>query len=81
MTKPQTDLEELKAAREREHRETFDRPVDGKLADETVNLTPEQVKASSRRNLWIALSVAAFFVLVFFITMAKVGDSIAAGAS
>jgi cell division protein FtsB len=38
---------------------------------ETVQLTPEQEKARKRRNLWIALSLAAFMVLVFVITLAR----------
>lgn len=38
---------------------------------ETVALTPEQLSARKRRNLWIALSVAAFVLLVFLITLAK----------
>jgi hypothetical protein len=80
MTTPQTDLE-LKAARECEHFETFNRPVDAKLADETVILTPAQVKARSQRNVWIALAIGAFVVLVFLITMVKVEDGIVAGAS
>jgi hypothetical protein len=48
---------------------------------ETVTLTPEELKARKRRNLWIALTIVAFVVLVFFITMVKVGDGIVAGAS
>lgn len=48
---------------------------------ETVVLTPEQAKARSRRNLWIALAIGAFVVLVFLITMTKVQDGIIAGAS
>lgn len=48
---------------------------------ETVTLTPEQTKARSRRNVWIALSIAAFVVLVFLITMTKVRDGIMAGAA
>jgi hypothetical protein len=48
---------------------------------EPVILTPEEVRARSRRNLWIALSIAAFVVLVFLITMVKVKDGILAGAS
>jgi hypothetical protein len=48
---------------------------------EPVILTPEEVKARGRRNLWIALSIAAFVVLVFLITMVKVKDGILAGAS
>jgi hypothetical protein len=48
---------------------------------ETVTLTPEQTKARNRRNVWIALSIAAFVVLVFLITMTKVQEGIVAGAS
>lgn len=47
----------------------------------SVILTPEEVKARGRRNLWIALAIGAFVVLVFLITMVKVEDSIVAGAS
>lgn len=39
--------------------------------NETVTLTPEQEKARKTRNVWLALSVAGFMVLVFFITLAK----------
>jgi hypothetical protein len=48
---------------------------------ETVTLTPDEIAARKRRNLWIALSIAAFVVLVFLITMAKVKDGILAGAA
>ena len=48
---------------------------------ETVQLSPEEQKARSRRNLWIALSIGAFVVLVFLITMTKVQEGIVAGAS
>jgi hypothetical protein len=34
-------------------------------------LTPEEAAARRRRNVWIALAVAAFVVLVFLITLAK----------
>jgi len=37
----------------------------------TVTLTPEEQKARKRRNLWIALAVAAFVILVFLITLTK----------
>ena len=33
--------------------------------------TPDEHKARNRRNLWIALAIGAFMVLVFFITLAK----------
>ncbi|MES1197232.1 MAG: hypothetical protein ABUL55_01280 [Pseudomonadota bacterium] len=39
--------------------------------NETVKLTPEQEKARKRRNLLLGLAIAAFVVLVFFITIAK----------
>jgi hypothetical protein len=34
-------------------------------------MTPEELRARKRRNLWIALSVGAFVVLVFLITVVK----------
>lgn len=34
-------------------------------------MTPEELKARKRRNLVIALSIGAFMLLVFFITIAK----------
>jgi hypothetical protein len=33
--------------------------------------TPEEQRARKRRNLWLALSIGAFVVLVFAITLAK----------
>ena len=47
----------------------------------SVILTPDEVKARKRRNLWIALTIGAFIVLVFLITMVKVEDGILAGGS
>ncbi len=38
---------------------------------EPVALSPEQERARKRRNLWLAVSIAAFVVLVFAITLAK----------
>jgi hypothetical protein len=40
-------------------------------------MTPEELKARNRRNLWIALAVGAFVVLVFLITVAKLKAGIA----
>ena len=37
-----------------------------------VIMTPEELKARKRRNLWIALSVAAFMLLIFLITVAQI---------
>lgn len=42
----------------------------------SVILTPEELKARQRRNVWIALAVGAFIVLVFVITVAKMGAGI-----
>jgi hypothetical protein len=47
----------------------------------SVTLTPEEIKARKRRNVWIALAITAFIVLVFLITMVRVGDGIVEGAS
>jgi hypothetical protein len=44
--------------------------------NETVQLTPEQLRARKRRNVMLALSVAAFMVLVFLITVSRVGGAI-----
>ncbi|MCR6646402.1 MAG: hypothetical protein NVV62_18735 [Terricaulis sp.] len=46
------------------------------LAPESVELTPEQIKARRRRNLWIALSIGGFMLLVFLITLAKLGANV-----
>ncbi len=51
------------------------------MSEPGIVLTPEEVKARSRRNVWIALSIVAFVMLVFLITMVKVEDGIVAGAS
>jgi hypothetical protein len=48
---------------------------------ESVALTPEQIKARGRRNLWLALSIGAFVLLVFLITMTRVQEGIAAGGA
>jgi hypothetical protein len=40
---------------------------------ERVTLTPEQVSARKKRGQWIALALFAFVILVFVLTMAKVG--------
>jgi hypothetical protein len=37
-----------------------------------VIMTPEELKARKRRNLWIALLVAAFMLLIFLITVAQI---------
>ncbi len=37
----------------------------------SVILTPEELAARKRRNLWIALAIGAFIVLVFAITVTQ----------
>lgn len=44
---------------------------------ETVVLTAEQKKARSRRNVVIALSLVAFVVLVFLVTVVRLSSNIA----
>lgn len=41
-----------------------------------VILTPEELAARKRRNLWIAFAVGAFIVLVFAITIAQMQGAI-----
>jgi len=40
---------------------------------EHVILTPAEVAARKKRNNWIAISLVGFVILVFVLTMAKVG--------
>lgn len=40
---------------------------------EFVTLTPEEKQARKRRGQWLALALFAFVILVFVLTMAKVG--------
>ena len=44
--------------------------------NETVQLTPEQTRARKRRNVMLALSIAAFMLLVFLITVSRIGGAI-----
>lgn len=39
-------------------------------------LTPEQLQARKRRGQWIALALFAFVILVFVITMSKLGANV-----
>jgi hypothetical protein len=43
---------------------------------ETVKLTPEQEKARQRRSRWIALALGAFVILIFVITLTKLGANV-----
>ena len=43
---------------------------------DTVTLTPAQEKARTRRSHWIALALFTFVILVFVITMSKLGANV-----
>jgi hypothetical protein len=47
----------------------------------SVILTPEELAARKRRNVWIALAVGAFIALVFAITLVQMQQGIAAGGA
>ncbi len=42
-----------------------------------VYLTPEQLAARSKRNLWIALGLVAFIVLIFSTTFLRMQQNLA----
>jgi hypothetical protein len=44
---------------------------------ERVTLTHEQVQARKRRSQWIALALFAFVIIIFVLTMNKVGSGMA----
>jgi hypothetical protein len=46
---------------------------------ERVTLTREQAQARKRRGQWMALALFAFCILVFLITMTKMGASVLTG--
>jgi hypothetical protein len=43
---------------------------------EHVRLTPEQAKARNRRGQWIAIGLFAFVIIIFVLTMTKMGANI-----
>jgi hypothetical protein len=43
---------------------------------EHVKLTPEQAHARKRRGQWLALALIAFVIIVFTLTMTKMGAGI-----
>jgi len=77
-TKPLTEDEQ--AAKDRAdnfgfyHRE-------GRPTGDQVALTPEQTAARKKRNVYIALSLVAFMVAVFLITVVRLSQNIAAGGA
>lgn len=49
-----------------------EKPGDVQMPDR-ITLTPQQVRARKRRNIAIALAVAAFAVFFYVLTVAKLG--------
>ncbi|MFC7291070.1 hypothetical protein [Hirschia litorea] len=47
---------------------------------ETITLTPAQAKIRKRRGQYLALALFGFVILVFVITLARLGDNAAAVA-
>ncbi|MEZ5939153.1 MAG: hypothetical protein R3C52_13200 [Hyphomonadaceae bacterium] len=47
-----------------------------KPGDPVVKLTPEQDRARKRRSAWIAIGLFAFVILIFVITMTKLGANV-----
>lgn len=39
-------------------------------------MTPDELRARKRRNLWIALAIGAFIVLVFAITLVQLQSNV-----
>ncbi len=50
--------------------------AEGKFTQETVSMSDAQKKAQRSRNIIIALVLAAFVVLLYFGTQAKLGANI-----
>jgi hypothetical protein len=62
-------------------RGAFDAPLVRKSGEalptgEHVRLTPEQAGARKRRGQWLALGLFAFVILLFVLTMTKIGGRI-----
>ena len=48
---------------------------------EYVTLTADQSRARKRRGQWIALALFAFCIMIFLITMTRMGQNIVMGGS
>lgn len=48
---------------------------------EYVTLTAEQAKARKHRGQWIALGLITFCILIFLITMTRMGQNLMVGGS
>ena len=49
---------------------------EGVPTGEQVTLTPEQTRARKRRGQWLAIALGAFVIIVFTLTMTKMGQAI-----
>ena len=49
--------------------------------DDVVKLTDDQIRARRRRNVALGLALAGFMVLIFMLTIVRLGQNITAGAS
>ena len=50
--------------------------AEGKITDETVELTPEQKKAQRARNVAIAVGLAVFVGIMYLATWLKLGSNL-----
>ena len=50
--------------------------AEGKMTDETVEMSDHQKRAQRARNIALGLALAAFVVLLYFGTWAKLGANI-----
>jgi hypothetical protein len=50
--------------------------AEGRLTNETVEMTDKQKRAQRARNIFIAVALIAFVILLYFGTWAKLGANI-----
>ena len=55
----------------------MDEPVSKESSSDAAALTPEEEKKRGQRNLAIAFSLGVFIVLVFLVTILRLGGSVA----
>ena len=50
---------------------------DNDMQQQRAFLTPDELKKRKQRNLAIALSLGAFIILIFIVTLVRLGGSVA----
>ena len=50
--------------------------AEGRDTGERVQLTPQEAAARKRRSQWTALALFAFVIIVFIITMTRLGADV-----